>query len=157
MVAEPLRLVEEGKGDGDQPSPSLVLAFNDVVVQRETIIINEREYSAFVWNKRIPRSVRAQVFDAYLEARSSNNSRQYKSQLAQENCATKVLMAMIPGLSYTEADALSTDEMTQIEVRLGLRDGDNQGEPNPPPSRPRSGSTKPTGARSSSNSTPPSD
>ena len=138
-------------------NPDLVLRFGDVTPKRETIIIGEKEFSAYVWNKRVPRTIRAMVFDAYREAR--DDSGRLRSQLANESAINKAMMAMIPGLTYSEIDAFEPDEVEKLEIRLGLRPDPNakaevQKETENPPMDVAI-PTRPTGAKSSSASRRP--
>lgn len=138
----------------DETPDSLVLSFGDITAKREPIIIGGSEYSAYVWDKRVPRSVRAQVFDAYREVRDSNR-KGISTQLAQENAITRALMAMIPGLGYSEADCLDPQEVETIQIKLHLISDPRRPEQEIEPS-PQNGvtetktQTRPTGVKSSS-------
>lgn len=118
-----------GRENGREPG---ILRLPSLTPKRRTLVIGEQEYEAFVWGERVPGTVEAEVNDAFNEANAKytvpgpDDTRIISNNAGYRECVNRALMALVPGLSFGDADLLSMAECRQILRYLEYMAGEEE-------------------------------
>lgn len=120
--------------DEAQNGHSAVLRLLDGVPETRVVLVAGRELRGYVRGKRCKRSVEAAFFDAWEQGRVEREMQvtdpesgeprtetymQYENRQARQHSWTLQVLAVVPGITYDEADSLNELELQTLMESLG--------------------------------------
>lgn len=100
-----------------------ILRLPAMQLERVPVVISDQEYQAYRWGGCMPRTAEAEVLDAFASIQRDKKGR-ITSHSTYCAALNRIVLAMVPGLSYGEVDLLEEQAVNELLRYLGFQEQD---------------------------------